>query len=241
MEHTAIILFLFAMLASFVQRVSGFGFGIVVMTLLPTLMPSYGEATALSGLMAIVTCVITAIKLRRFFCWEILWPLLLTFILSSFCAVHVVGMVQSAMLKKILGGVLIFLSLYFLFLDGKFHIRPTRLMGGLMGVLSGIMGGLFAMQGPPAVIYLVASTKTKESYTALTQWFFLVGNVMLTLFRWREGFVTRDVCVLWPIGCLGVLVGLLIGARVYAYISVVWLRRIVYLLLAVSGVLACCL
>lgn len=41
-------IFLLAIGASFVQRTTGFGFGIFIMTLLPFLMPSYGEATALS-------------------------------------------------------------------------------------------------------------------------------------------------------------------------------------------------
>lgn len=44
--------FLLTLGASFVQRATGFGFGIFIMTILPFLMPSYGEATALSGLLA---------------------------------------------------------------------------------------------------------------------------------------------------------------------------------------------
>lgn len=46
-------IFLLTLGASFVQRATGFGFGIFIMTLLPFLMPSYGEATALSGLLAL--------------------------------------------------------------------------------------------------------------------------------------------------------------------------------------------
>ena len=49
MEQTALQLFLLSIGASFVQRTTGFGFGIFIMTMLPTLMPSYGEATTLSG------------------------------------------------------------------------------------------------------------------------------------------------------------------------------------------------
>ena len=51
-----------AMMAAFVQRVSGFGFGIFIMTVLPYLMPSYGEATALSGMLALVTSAIIVYK-----------------------------------------------------------------------------------------------------------------------------------------------------------------------------------
>lgn len=239
MEHVAIILFFFTMTASFVQRVSGFGFGIVVMTLLPALMPTYGEATALSGSLAIVAAAITAIKMRRHLNWSMLWPILLAFTFVSLGAIHVVALLYSDTLKRILGAVLVLTSLYFFFLDGKFRIRPSRTMGLSMGVLSGLMGGLFAMQGPPAVVYFISSTKTKEEYTALTQWYFFLGNSLMTLSRWREGFVTANVGKLWLVGCAGVLLGLFLGSKLYQYISVRWLRRAVYLVLLVSGVIAC--
>lgn len=239
MEHVAIILFFFTMTASFVQRVSGFGFGIVVMTLLPALMPTYGEATALSGSLAIVAAAITAIKMRRHLNWSMLWPILLAFTFVSLGAIHVVALLYSDTLKRILGAVLVLTSLYFFFLDGKFRIRPSRTMGLSMGVLSGLMGGLFAMQGPPAVVYFISSTKTKEEYTALTQWYFFLGNSLMTLFRWREGFVTANVGKLWLVGCAGVLLGLFLGSKLYQNISVRWLRRAVYLVLLVSGVIAC--
>ena len=48
-------IFLLTIGASFVQRTTGFGFGIFIMTMLPFLMPSYGEATTLSGLLAMTT------------------------------------------------------------------------------------------------------------------------------------------------------------------------------------------
>ena len=40
-----ITLVFFTIGAAFVQRTTGFGFGIFIMTVLPWLMPSYGEAT----------------------------------------------------------------------------------------------------------------------------------------------------------------------------------------------------
>lgn len=52
MAQTIIELFFLSIGASFVQRSTGFGFGIFIMTMLPALMPSYGEATTLSGLLA---------------------------------------------------------------------------------------------------------------------------------------------------------------------------------------------
>jgi len=52
MSSVVIAIFLLSIGASFVQRTTGFGFGIFIMTMLPFFLPTYGEATTLSGLLA---------------------------------------------------------------------------------------------------------------------------------------------------------------------------------------------
>lgn len=68
-------IFLLAIGASFIQRTTGFGFGIFIMTLLPFLMPSYGEATTLSGLLAMTTSAIIAFRMRKHLVWKRLIPI----------------------------------------------------------------------------------------------------------------------------------------------------------------------
>ena len=120
-----ILVFLMASGASLTQRVCGFGFGIFIMMLLPFIMPSFAEATALSGLLAIFTALVPAVRMVRQVPWRKLIPILLTFIVVSFFAVILVKHIDSRILKKVLGGVLIVISLYFFFLNGKFSLRPS--------------------------------------------------------------------------------------------------------------------
>ena len=49
---TLLFVFILTIIASFIQRVSGFGFGIFVMMFFPFFLPSYGDAVMLSGLLA---------------------------------------------------------------------------------------------------------------------------------------------------------------------------------------------
>ncbi len=172
MSTMVIWVFAISLFASFVQRVSGFGFGIIAMAVFTYLLPSYGEATALSGMLGALTSVITAIRLRREVPWKKLLPILLTFLLVSFFAVGFVSRVDSGPMKKVLGAVLICVSLYFFFLSERIRIRPGLGMQLGMGTLSGVMGGLFAMQGPPAVIYFISSAESNREYIAMTQWYF---------------------------------------------------------------------
>lgn len=233
-----IVIFLMALGASVTQRVCGFGFGIFIMMVLPFIMPSFGEATALSGLLAIFTALIPAIHMVKNVPWKKLIPILVTFIIVSFFSVLMVKHIDSSILKRVLGGIMILISLYFMFLNGKFVLKPTMTVQISMGTLSGVMGGLFAMQGPPAVIYFLGCSKDKIEYMAITQWYFLIGNTMMTIYRAGHGFVTPCVLGSWCVGIAGVLIGLLIGARIFHRINPDLLRRIIYGFMAFSGLVA---
>ena len=52
------------------------------MTMLPYFMPTYGEATTLSGILALTTSAAIVWRLRRYVTWQRLWPILLT---SDYC------------------------------------------------------------------------------------------------------------------------------------------------------------
>lgn len=132
-------IFILTIGASFVQRTTGFGFGIFIMTSLPFLMPSYGEATALSGLLAMTTSAIITWKMREYITWKRMYPILLTFIAVSAVAICVLTRIQEENLRKILGVVLIIASLYFAFFSGKIRIRTTLPWQIGAGSLSGLI------------------------------------------------------------------------------------------------------
>lgn len=222
-------------IASFIQRVSGFGFGIFIMTILPLIMPSYGEATTLSGILSALQSAYVLISIWRLVTWKQLLPILGAFFVSSYIAIQFVSYVSDTHLKQILGGVLVVMSIYFLFVSERIRIRPTLGMQFSMGTLSGMMGGLFAMQGPPAVLYFIASEQDKRRYLAMTQAYFFIGNIAMTGFRASEGYLTTDVGLATLYALSGIVIGSLIGKYVFDMISPMTLRKIVYLYMAISG------
>ncbi len=223
--------------AAFVQRVSGFGFGIFIMTALPYLMPSYGEATTLSGILASVTSLVIVCRHYKYLVWRKLLCILSVFLMVSFVAIQFVSSAGDGLLKTFLGIILILSSVWFLFFAQRVRLKPTLLAQTLLGTLSGVMGGLFGMQGPPAVLYFVETTKSKEEYMVLAQTYFLLGNVMMTGYRAYYGFLTPAVGYAWCVGITGVLLGTLLGAWTFRYLSLHVLRIIIYLYMAVSGVI----
>lgn len=62
MVEVYLMLFALSACAGFVQRVSGFGFGIFIMMFLPYIMPSYNEAVALSGILSGCTALLIVVR-----------------------------------------------------------------------------------------------------------------------------------------------------------------------------------
>lgn len=235
---TIVFLILFAVGAAFIQRTTGFGFGIFIMTILPHLLPSYGEATALSGLLAMVTSAIIVCRTYRYIVWRNLLPILSVFIVFSIVAIEFLSIMRSETLHIILGITLILAAVYFWFFSGRIKVKPNIATQASLGTLSGFMGGFFGMQGPPAVLYFLSVSDTKEKYIALAQSYFLIGNLMMTIYRSHAGFVSPIVIHSWLLCIPAVLLGTWIGAKVYQRIPLPLLRKIVYVYIAISGVIA---
>ena len=231
----ALYIFLLSIGASFVQRTTGFGFGIFIMTMLPFFLPSYGEATALSGLLAMTTSLPIVWRLRRFICWQRLWMILFTFIVVSAVAIFWLTSIEDQLLHIILGCTLVLTSIYFVVFSQRIKLPATRSVQIGAGGLSGLMGGFFGMQGPPAVLYFISSEPSKEHYMAMAQTYFLIGNAMMTLVRLYNGFVTPAVLDGYLYGIGGVALGTMLGAYVFSRIPTRLFRYIVYAYIGISG------
>ena len=145
MTENILYIILLAAGASFVQRTIGFGFGIFIMTALPFLLPSYGEAVTLSGLLSLTSAAVVMFKYIKYVNWKRFWPIVATFAIFSTMAIMLLDKIEGMAMKIVLGILLILISLYFSFFKSQIQkvIKPT--MGWQLGAgsLSGIMGGLF--------------------------------------------------------------------------------------------------
>jgi uncharacterized membrane protein YfcA len=232
-------IFPLCIVAGFIQRTTGFGFGIFIMTMLPMLLPSYAEATTLSGLLALTTNLLITIRLRRHIDWVQLRPVLFTFIVVSAFAISCLSRIDSLWLYKTLGILLIICALYFAFFHHRIRLHANRRMQISMGTLSGLMGGFFAMQGPPAVLYFITAEPSKEKYMATISAYFFIGNLAMTAFRAGSGYLTTAVLNGFLYGIGGVILGTLIGAQVFKHIPEQKFRYVVYSYIGLCGIYFC--
>ena len=238
MSCTSLIyLILLAAGASFVQRTIGFGFGIFIMTVLPFLMPSYGEAVTLSGLLSLTSATVVMIKYLKYVTWKRMLPIVAAFVIFSTIAIFLLDRIEGQAMRVILGIMLILISLYFSFFKDKLQkiIRPTKGWQFGAGTASGIMGGLFGMHGPPVVLYLISSEPDKDHYMGMIQTYAVITNIAMLIVRAFAGYVTPAVGGAYLYGLAGLAMGVIAGNWAYRRIPGKLFTYIVYAYIGVCG------
>lgn len=232
-----LIMLLISAQAGFVQRVSGFGFGIFIMLFLPYLMETHSQAAAVSTLVSCIISVYNAILYRKKIPYKSILPLLVGALLFIPIAVRFSVLISGDFFKKLLGIVLISLSIYFLFINRRIVIKPSFKNGLISGGIGGTLTGLFSTGGPPIVLYLMHALTDNTVYFASTQFYFGLTGIYATLVRFFNGIITKEVLVFTGIGFLGSLIGNFAGKYVFDKLNAERLRQIIYIGMIISGIL----
>lgn len=233
-EATAVLIALIALCGSYIQSVTGFGFGIFVMMFFPALL-QYTEANVLSSLLGIFTSLAMVFQMRRLINWKnILFPLL-GCLLATYGAVNFIKRQENELLMMLLGAVLLLLSVYFFFFSGKLRLRSSWYAGLTAGVLSGVMGGMFSMGGPPVVIYFLQSEEDSDHYLATISGYFVCSNLISIATKVMAGFVTSQVLLAFAVGAIGMAAGAFVGKKTRERVPARMVRKLVYGFMAISG------
>ena len=231
----ALAVLLVAAGGSFIQRVTGFGFGIFAMIFLPHITGHYIEATVLSSAMSLISTIYVSFVYRKNIKWRLVLPCVICSMVTTVLAVKFMSGKSSDILCALLGGVLIFLSIYYIFWSGKLKPRESLPASAVAGGLSGIMGSLFAKAGPPMVIYLTGVTTSKLDYIATIQCFFCLNGMFTLGVKAFAGYFTLEVVKLAIPGIAGLFAGNFIGGKVYDRLDSAKLKKAIYIFMAVSG------
>jgi len=221
----------------FVQRVSGFGLGIFVMLFFPYLLPGYAMGAAVSCLMSVVGSGYNALCYRKEIRFKLVLPLICAAAVTIPIAVHFSAAAPEALMKRLLGIVLVALSIYFLFFSQKIRIRPTVANGVLAGALGGTLNGLFSTGGPPVVLYLVHAASDPKVYFATIQFYFALTNLYSSVMRLLNGIITWEVMGWFGLSLIGWAAGNHIGVRVFEKLNGESLKRVIYIGMIFSGIL----
>ncbi len=222
--------------ASYIQGATGFGFGIFAMIFYPNLL-LYTEANVLSSILSALSALFVAILMFRKIHWKNIWFPIIGCLFSTFIAVSFIKTQSPQILSLLLGIALFLLSIYFFFFSNKIKIKPTWYAGLIAGALSGILGGMFSIGGPPVVIYFMQSEDEFDQYFATISAYFVLSGVISVAMKAVSGFITETVWVALAISVLIMLIGSFVGKRTKDRVNPNMIKKVVYGVMAISGLI----
>jgi uncharacterized membrane protein YfcA len=230
-----LIVFFITLLCSLTQTITGFGFAIVMMALMPLFAPDT---------VAVLLSLLGASAINIWLLWKYRKSvrIRLVFLPALFAALGAVAGVlfglktAPALYMRLLGILLFVLSLWFMFFAKRVKIKASPLSGSVAGIVSGVLGAMFAIAGPPLVLYYNAVTEDKEIYMAALQASFLAMSAVSILGRVSVGLWPPDMTAYLPPCALGIVCGVLPGQLVFHKVNAERLKQVVYLFMCVSGI-----
>jgi uncharacterized membrane protein YfcA len=123
------------------------------------------------------------------------------------------------------------------FLGWRVHLSPGQVApaGLATGLLSGFLGSLTTVTGPPLVMYLMAAKANPAAFKAALGLFFLVAGIVLALAFATIGFLSVPLAVSGALMTLPAAAGMWLGRRFSRRIDPDRFRILVLVLLTVLG------
>ena len=209
-----LFVFLGAAAGGAVQSVAGFGGGVLMMLFLPSMFGLL-HASAISASICITLTFSLAIRFRKAVrLKKLIFPgtIYLAFCL---CAIWISPDLPTGPLKLGFGVFLMLLALFFFCGGRKLKFSATGLTAAATASVSGITAGLFGIGGPPLAPYLLSVARSNEEYIGMMQ----------------------TILPATVLGTIGILLGKRVGLKMLKKISKENMMKLVYSMIAVSGIL----
>lgn len=225
-----------AMVAGFVQGLSGFAFGLVAMACWAWVVPPQ-IAAIMSVFGALVGQTLSALTVRRGFQWALLWPFLAGGLVGVPVGVLAVPLLDVLALKAGLGLLLVIWCPFMLLAPQLPALRwGGRAADALVGLAGGFMGGVGGFAGAMPTLWCTLRRLPKDTQRTIIQNFNLSVLAVAFAMHIGAGNVTREMLPLFALVAPAMLIPSLLGARLYIGISELAFRRLVLALLTASGV-----
>ncbi len=230
------VLVLTALAAGLLQGIAGFGSG-------PVQMMTYTLYWPLPTAAAISVCVSVPLNLSMVVTYrhEIRWRKVLLpiapYMLVCSLAVSFAHFIDQALMKRIFGGFLIALSVYYLFFNRRERKPLTPVQTAVYVVISALCDAFFGIGGPLMVLYFLNKTNSMREYLGSAAAFFLINGVYNTSLRLVNGIIAPQHLPAIGAGLLAILAGVSLARVIAGRVNEKTLKKFVYVMIGVTGVI----
>lgn len=235
MDGFGLGVFLFAAFAGgFASGLAGFAMGFVVSGIwLHIITPI--QTTALIAGYGLCTQGYGVWKLRRTLSWQRLAPFIIGGTIGVPLGAVLLTFLNPNYVRLSVGALLISYSLYGLLRPALNPRKVGNIGDGSIGLLNGVLGGLTGLPGFIITIWCQMRGWTKDEQRAVFQPVILASMVMIAISLTAAGSITADTLKLYVLGLPALLAGLWLGFRCYGKLDEAAFRRLVLVILLVSG------
>ncbi|MBV8650925.1 MAG: sulfite exporter TauE/SafE family protein [Alphaproteobacteria bacterium] len=224
-----------ACVAGFVQGLSGFAFGLVAMTFWAwSISPHLAGPLVVFG--SLVGQLLSAGTIRRGFDWRRTQPFLVGGLLGVPLGAALLPHMNQIVFKLIIGALLtVWCPTMLLIRELPRVTKGGRLADGGVGLIGGVMGGLGGLSGPAPTLWCTLRGWDKDAQRSVFQSFNLAMQAVTLVVYAMGGLITREAIGYFAVVAPAILIPSILGTRLYARFSATAFRRLVLILLLISG------
>jgi uncharacterized protein len=235
MESVVVLAILGAAAAGFVQGLSGTAFAMVALAVWAWAIPPQ-----LAGPMAVFGSLIGQIialrSLREGFQFRIVAPFILGGVLGVPVGVWLLPQIDQLAFKAGLGVFLVAWCATVLLAGDRAQMKAGgRVADGMIGWTGGVLGGISGLAGAVPTLWCTLRGWDRDTQRAVFQSFNLTMHILTFSAYLASGLITREVGWMFAIIAPALLVPTLIGLWLYRRVSTATFRRVIVILLLLSG------
>jgi uncharacterized membrane protein YfcA len=229
-------IFLIATFAgALVAGLSGFAFGLVAASIWLYILTPLQTATLIIAFGLIVQGY-SVWKLRHALEWAKLWPFILGAAIGVPVGIAILGWANPSHVRASIGVFLVLYSLYALFRPKMASVTAGGAAADAgVGFLNGVLGGITGLAGILVTIWCGLRGWPKDRQRAIFQPVAVAIFAMSAAWLGIKGSVSADTIRLFLFGLPVLLAGTWLGVKLYGHLDQTAFRRVVLVLLLVSG------
>lgn len=204
-HYPAIVIATF--LAYLLKVIAGFGASVVLLPIL-TIIMDIKTATVLASLGDVVSSAIIFTKWRKKVQWKLVLTIASSLFIGTFIGVTIFNKLDANLLKKCFGGfIVIYIMMQVLTSKITKRVKPFKPVFSIpFGLIAGISGGIFNINGPFLVIFMNQTESTKATIKANLIALFFIDSIWRTALFLIKGNITLDTGIVFSIAMLPTLI-----------------------------------
>jgi uncharacterized membrane protein YfcA len=219
--------------AGFVQGLTGFGFGLVSMSLLPAVL-GIKEAAAVGTLYGLLVIIATFIRHYRDYNWRLGIPFTISLCAGVPIGVYFLENLNESLLLKTLGAVMVYFAAREFLIKKPLQSISTP-MSIPFGIFSGVLSGAFNLGGIPTATFAYAHPWTRGQIMAFLQMVLILSCTFRLFLYGKVGYLEEFSWTFGAVVAVKLFVAMFLGNYVMSRLHSKHMRQAIFVFIGAAG------